>query len=116
MALTSSLLVVASNTGASGTPAKSLSVNLSDFTEVDPSVPAAFMAETVNSTPAPLVRPVTMAEDSVPSAETDLPEFISLTKYEVIFEPPFSEVVNKLQETVALPIPPTTLGFAGDFG
>jgi len=57
---------VRATTGASGAPGTSSKVYLSDLSEVAPVELAAVMAVTVNSTAAPLERPVMTVEVVVP--------------------------------------------------
>jgi hypothetical protein len=108
--------VVAAITGAVIVLGRSPSVYLVLFSETEPVVLASFTAATVNSTSAPLLSPVTSMDVAVPAAETDLLEFISFTKYELISNPPLFAVGTAIQETVAFLIPVTTVGLLGACG
>lgn len=72
--------VVVAKTGASGAEGTSLSVYLSDFTDVEPDAPAAVIAATVNSTVEPFESPVTSASVEEPETEDVLDELISVTR------------------------------------
>jgi hypothetical protein len=71
--------------------------------EEDKELPTMFVATTVNVTPFPLVRPVTVAVRTFPTV-TVLPEE-AVTVYPVIAEPPFD--AGAAQETVADVLPAT---------
>lgn len=110
------LVVVAAITGAVIVLGRSPSVYLVLFSETEPLVFAAFIAATVNSTSAPLLKPVTSIDVAVPAAETVLEEFISFTAYEVISNPPLFAVGTAIHETVAFLTPVTTVGLLGACG
>ena len=112
----SEVVVVAAMTGAVIVLGRSPSVYLVLFSETEPVVLAALTAETVNSTSAPLLRPVTSIDVAVPAADTVLLELISFTKYELISNPPLFEVGTVTQETVAFLTPVTTVGLLGACG
>ena len=110
------VVVVAAMTGAVMVLGRSPSVYLVLFSETEPVVLAALTAATVNSTSAPLLSPVTSIDVAVPAADTDLLELTSLTKYELISNPPLFEVGIAIQETVTFLTPVTTVGVRGACG
>ncbi len=110
------VVVVAAIPGASMVLGRSPSLYFALFSEVEPAAFAALTAETVNSTSAPLLKPVTSIDVAVPDAVTDLLELISLTIYEVISKPPLLAVGTATQETVAFLTSMTTVGLLGACG
>lgn len=110
------VVVVAASPGASIVLGRSPSLYFKLFSETVPVALAAFTDETVNSTSAPLLKPVTSIDVALPAAETDFPELISLTTYEVISKPPLLAVGTATQETVAFLTSITTVGLLGAWG
>jgi hypothetical protein len=116
LTLASVVVVVAAIPGANMVLGRSPSLYFALFSETEPDAFAAFTAATVNSTSAPLLKPVTSIDVAVPDAVTDLLELISLTTYEVISKPPLLAVGTATQETVAFLTSMTTVGLLGAWG